>query len=52
MIECTKYIVIRLCVPQSSKWTTLATVGREIIEDADGVSANDLNKKQKLTRIE
>lgn len=22
----------------NSKWTTLATVGREIIEDADGVS--------------
>lgn len=45
MIECIKCMLIRLCVPQSSKWTTLATVGREIIEDADGVSANDLNEE-------
>lgn len=25
-----------------SKWTTLATVGREIIEDAEGVSVNNI----------
>lgn len=40
-----------LCTYSKSKWTTLATVGREIIEDADGVSINKQAKKLNKNKI-